>query len=108
MVVWWGTPVEITSALARRNREDQLVGLSLAQARRRLSVLREQWVRVMPVDSLIHRAERLLWVHSLRSADAQQLAAALIACEEDTRESVFHCADRRLREAAEREGFQVR
>jgi hypothetical protein len=44
---------------------------------------------------------------SLRAADALQLAAALIWCEEQPAGEVFVCLDDRLREAARREGFTL-
>lgn len=108
MVTWWGTSLEISSALARRHREDILNKRQLDQAKDRLQALQKQWIRVMPVEPLIRRADRLLWLHPLRAADAFQFAAAMIACHEDTQRCLFHCADQRLLEAATREGFQVR
>jgi len=46
-------------------------------------------------------------VHSLRAADALQLAAALIWTEETTAGAEFVCLDQNLREAALKEGFTV-
>ncbi len=107
MVTWWGSSVEITSALARREREGILADKQLDQAKIRLQRLKEQWTRVMPVEAVLRRAERLLWLHPLRSADALQLAAALCACQENTQAAAFHCADLRLLEAAGKEGFTL-
>jgi len=53
------------------------------------------------------RAERLLSVHTLRAADAFQLAAALIWTQESPRGFELVCLDQNLREAAFREGFTV-
>lgn len=108
LVTWWGTATELVSAIARRHREGLLPNPQLKLTKARLDALQEQWVRVMPVEPLIRRAERLLWLHPLRAADAMQLAAALIACREDTRQCEFYCADQRLLEAATREGFVIR
>jgi len=52
-------------------------------------------------------AARLLRVHLLRSADALQLAAALVACDHRPHAWQFVCLDARLCAAAEREGFKV-
>jgi predicted nucleic acid-binding protein len=52
-------------------------------------------------------ATRLLRVHPLRAADALQLAAAIIAAEDDPRSLPFVTLDDRLALAAEREGFPV-
>jgi hypothetical protein len=48
-----------------------------------------------------------LALHDLRAADALQLAAALIACDEQPALLPFVTLDRRLADAARREGFRV-
>jgi hypothetical protein len=50
---------------------------------------------------------RLLRVHPLRAADALQLAAVMIATEENVRRVPFMCFDDRLADAARLEGFEV-
>jgi hypothetical protein len=50
---------------------------------------------------------RLLSTHALRTADGLQLAAALAWCEEEPSADTFVGLDRRLREAARREGFAL-
>lgn len=107
VVVWWGTRLELRSALERRRREQVLSEAAHAAAARRLEALRKQWVVVGPSEFCLERADRLVTIHPLRAADAFQLSAALLACEEHTREAEFHCSDKRLSEAAEREGFRV-
>ena len=52
-------------------------------------------------------AERLLRVHSLRAADAFQLAAMIEAGAGDPRELDVVCFDDRLAKAIVREGFRV-
>jgi hypothetical protein len=49
----------------------------------------------------------LLNTHPLRAADAVQLAAALVACEERPQVLSFVCVDDCLRESARKEGFPV-
>ena len=107
MVVWWTTPVEIASAVARREREG---GLSLADASNvleRLRALERAWHQVVPGDALRGRAQRLLRVHPLRAADSLQLAAALTAAGDDPGSMPFVCLDQRLADAARREGLEV-
>jgi uncharacterized protein len=58
---------------------------------------------VLPVKA---RAKRLLGVHSLRAADALQLAAALTPVYDDPLGHSFVCLDARLSEAR-REGFTL-
>ena len=107
MVVWWGTRIECISALARCARENRLNAVNFAEARRRLAVLGGNWDEVQPNDDVRASAERVVTVHSLRAADAIQLAAAVAACRGATAGLPFVSLDTRLREAAAREGFTV-
>ena len=72
-----------------------------------LVALSREWSEVLPSEGLRARAERLLGVHSLRAADAFQLAAALLWSRGETRMHALVSLDERLREAAEREGFRL-
>jgi len=73
-IVWWGTEVEAISALARRAREGGLDGAGYRQARSMLVLLATSWSEVRPSLRAHSVAERLLQAHSLRAADALQLA----------------------------------
>jgi predicted nucleic acid-binding protein len=107
LVVWWATRTECLSALARRRREERLAATAEQRARRALLSLAAEWSEILPTDALRERAERLLAVHPLRSADAFQLAAALVWSRGDTRAHAVVSFDDRLRAAADREGFPV-
>ena len=107
LVVWWATRVECISALARRRRENALSIDAEQQARTVLVTLAAEWSEVQPTEQVRHRAERLLMVHSLRAADALQLAAALLWTEEATSGFELVCLDQNLRDAAAKEGFPV-
>ncbi|MFO0581922.1 MAG: type II toxin-antitoxin system VapC family toxin [Anaeromyxobacter sp.] len=107
LLVWWGTPVECTSALARREREGALAAAAVTEASGRLRKLAEAWQEVLAVDPVRATAQRLLRVHPLRAADALQLAAAVVASEHEPASLPFVCLDERLSEAAAREGFPV-
>ena len=107
MVVWWGTPVECCSALARVEREGGLDSDVLVEAGRRLQDLQRAWHEVQPAGFLRETAIRMLRVHPLRSMDALQLAAATIVAENRPSLLDFVCLDRRLAVAAQREGFRV-
>jgi uncharacterized protein len=107
MLVWWGTPVECTSALARRERESALAAGGVTAAAERLRTLSAAWEEILPADVVGSTAQRVLRVHPLRAADALQLAAAIVASEHDTQSLAFVCLDDRLGEAAAREGFPV-
>ncbi len=107
MLAWWGTPVEIASALARREREGLLTADDVTTALTTVHALAESWHEIVPSDSIRRTAARLLRAHPLRAADSLQLAAALIAAEHDPTTLEFVCLDVRLARAAQREGFVV-
>ncbi len=107
MLVWWGTTVEVVSALARRERQGALTDVAVADAVTRLRLLADYWEEVVPSDSVRRTAERLLRSHPLRAADSLQLAAALTAAEQVPTALEFVCLDERLAQAARREGFVI-
>lgn len=107
VVVWFGTLAEIESALTRRKREGGMPGPLEFIIRARLAAITSRWIEVAPTNEVRTRAIRLLRTHALRSADAFQLAAALIFCREQTSHLPFLTADLRLRSAADAEGFLV-
>lgn len=107
VVTWWATPVECASAIARGEREGALGGRQASEAYGRLDGLAPSWIRVLPSDEIQELARRLLRVHPLRSADALQLAAAVIAAERRPPTLTVVTLDDRLAAAAEREGFRL-
>jgi predicted nucleic acid-binding protein len=107
IVVWWMTHSECLSALSRRNREAVLTSDDERKARAVLDVLASGWSEVQPTEMVRQRAERLLSIHPLRTADAFQLAAALIWSQETPRGLEFVCLDNNLRESALKEGFSM-
>ena len=107
MVVWWGTPVELVSAISRRERDGSLTLAAATSAIERVRALERAWHQVVPTDSLRGRAQRLLRVHPLRAADSLQLAAALSVSGNDPASVSFVSLDQRLADAARREGLDV-
>ena len=107
VVIWWATPLEVQSAIYRRHRTAPLPSPAMRQATDRLRAFVEHSDTVAPTDELRHRAGRLVAVHPLRAADALQLAAALIWCEDQPQSETFVSLDERLRSAATNEGFAV-
>jgi predicted nucleic acid-binding protein len=106
IVVWLLTPVEVISALTRRLREKSLKPIELSKAKEQLTALEKAWSEVISVERVRDRARRLLETHPLRAADSLQLAAALLASEENPQAFPFVTLDERLGGAAEREGFK--
>ena len=106
-VVWWGSLVEIQSAISRLYR---LGHLSLGQKQKafgQLEILNRSWREILPADQVREIARRLLDTHELRAADSLQLAAALTWCGERPAHRTFVCGDERLSKSAAAVGFEV-
>ncbi len=107
-VVWWATPVEIASVLARLMRMRQLDTRDWAKANRLAKSLAGSWSVIQPSDALRATSIQLVNRYDLRAADAFQLAAALEWCEYVPQGRVFLTADQKLRDAALLSGFDAR
>lgn len=107
MVVWWGTPVETRSALARLVHEERLDPTEAKQAVKLLSQLRAAWNEILPTEQVRRLAETLPDTYTVRAAEAFQLAASLVWCGERPGRRPFVCFDDRLALAAEAAGFTV-
>jgi hypothetical protein len=108
IIVWWGTIVEATSAVARRERDGTLSPDAAANSLALLSDIASRWVEVPPSETLRDYARRLLRIHGLKAADGLQLAAALTAAVGEPGRLDFVCRDTRLADAAGREGLKIR
>lgn len=106
-VIWWLTPVEISGALARLVRMGQLAAGQLLKADKLATELALSWFVIQPLEAVRLHAMQLVRHHDLRAADALQLAAALEWCNRNPNGRAFIAADRRLREAAALQGFDV-
>jgi len=104
LVVWWVSPIECASAIARLHREGHLTDEQEVAARDLLATVRVSWFEMQPGDAIRELALRLLRVHPLRAADALQLAAALEWAGSPVSDA-FVTFDGRLSAAARREGF---
>lgn len=107
ILAWWGTTVEIASALARREREKLLAAAEVEAALATAHQLADSWHEIVPSVPVRRTAERLLRVHPLRAAQSLQLAAALVAADHDPTTLEIVCLDARLATAARREGFKL-
>jgi uncharacterized protein len=72
-----------------------------------LDLLVRDWMEICDLDSAKTRAQRLMEVHPLRTADSLQLAAALLGVFDRPRGFEFVTFDDVLARAAEKEGFSV-
>ena len=105
--VWWATPVECASAVARRERLGLIDATERAEILARLAAMTPAWQLMEPTAEIRETAIRLLQTHDLRAADALQLAAAFAAAEGRPSTLAFVSLDARLNEAAVREGFRL-
>ena len=107
VIVWWATRAECTQPLCRRHQEGSLNDEEKRQAQARLEALAGRWSEVQPSDEVRELAEQCLTKHALKTADALQLSAALLWCENEPEGRAFVCSNGALRTAANDEGFQV-
>ncbi|HSZ21211.1 MAG TPA: type II toxin-antitoxin system VapC family toxin [Candidatus Acidoferrum sp.] len=106
-VVWWGSPIEIQSAICRLHRERTLTDAGKQAAVTRLEMLSRTWREISAGDRLRELALDLLHDHPLKSVESFQMAAALIWCGERPAKRPFVCADQKLSRAARSVGFAV-
>ncbi len=106
-IVWWGSIVESYSAFARLRRDRSLSPDDEGEVLTVLSELADAWTEIEPSDDIREITRRLLRNYPLRAADSLQLAAAIVWCDKTPKGHHFVCLDKRLREAAVREGFTV-
>lgn len=107
LALWWGTPVECSSSFARLRREGSLSTDDEQHLRRLVDQLTQSGTEVSPSEQVRATARRLLLRHPLRAADSMQLAAALVWAANLPDDLGFVCLDKRLRDAAQVEGFTL-
>jgi hypothetical protein len=108
LAVWWGTPVEVATALAGLAREGLLSAQGLLEAQNRLHVLLRSCTEVLPSERLRGFALAYLRRDTVRSDHAFELAAAMVWSGEEPRQAAFVCDDDLLAAAATEIGFSVR
>jgi len=107
VVAWTLTPVELVSALRQLLRDGALAERAAREAEELARELMARAHIVSDVERVKAITIRLLRVHSLRAADALQLGAALAWSDGHAEGAVLHTFDKRLADAASREGFRV-
>ena len=101
------TYAETHAAFSRRTREGRLTRQTTRRLALRFDRDWESYDVVTLSEHVLSFARQMLYRHALRSADAIHLASALLlARTSPTVRWVFVCADGRLCDAAEAEGFQ--
>jgi predicted nucleic acid-binding protein len=104
-VVAWTASIEAAGAIYRAVRLGALGESNARRAFGRLAELEKRWTEIVATDHVRHSAIGVLATFDLRSADAIQLASALVWCKDKPRNRTFVCFDRRLAEAARSVGF---
>lgn len=107
MTTWMMTRIEVVSAVARRKREQPELAALWERAIREVHEVASRWIEIWDADAARLNAERIVMEHPLRTADALQLGAALVAADGDPQSLELVTLDRRLADAARREGFPV-
>lgn len=107
-VALWGlTRLELVSAVERRAREGRLPAAHRVGALRRIAAFADIAHEVTDLLSVRSKSVALLARHAIRAADAAQLGAALVVADPDPSSLTMVVLDRRLAEAAAREGLDV-
>jgi predicted nucleic acid-binding protein len=107
LTIWWGTTVEVHSALNRLAQEGKLNPKSQKAALNLWQGLEATARIVNPVDRVRELAKDLPRAYGLRAMDSFQLAAALVWCQEKPHHRPFITADFELSQAATQAGFAV-
>ena len=107
VAVWWGTLVDCTSALVRRERGGSITADARDKGFVALGDVSQLWFALGPTEALREAAVRAVRVHGLAGGDAFQLAAALDWAEGRPAGRTFVSLDNELRAAAVLEGFTV-
>ncbi len=107
VIVWTMSKVEVFSALCRRFRQNGINEGVFDSAKKRIDGFFDAAFEIVSVPKVKERALRLLQIHSLKAADALQLAAALIVTQEVPAKLTFMSFDEQLNIAAKREGFII-
>jgi predicted nucleic acid-binding protein len=101
------TYAETHAAFSRRTREGRLTRETTRKLAQRFDKDWESYDIVIMSDDVLRLARHILYGYPLRSADAIHLASALLLARTTPADRwSFICADGRLCDAAEAEGFQ--
>jgi predicted nucleic acid-binding protein len=106
-VVWWGTPIEIASALARLLRMQLLNAEQWARSRQLALEFTDEWSTIQPVATIRSQAIDLVNRYDLHAADSLQLSAAMTWSACAAQGHTFLTLDQKLRDAALLSGFDA-
>jgi predicted nucleic acid-binding protein len=107
VAVWWATPVECASAVARLEREGALPSAAAAESFKRLDALARSWIEVEPVDEIRVTARRRAPGIPVAGRGRPATGGGGDRRRETAADPLVVTLDQRLREAAEKEGFSA-
>jgi uncharacterized protein len=107
ITTWMMTRVEVLAAIARKRRERPDMVALWNRAVRDVNEISLRWIEIYDAVAARIHAERIVLDYPLRTADALQLGAALVAADGDPQSLELVTLDRRLAQAARHEGFPV-
>lgn len=90
VVVWWATPVEIASALARLLRMGQIDSNDYAKTRDLAQTLADSWFVVQPSEQLRTQATELIGHYALHAADCKTGRSAAVVRRQTPRPRFLH------------------
>lgn len=105
--VWWAASVEISSALARLERENLINLQKRLKAEKRLEILEKAWFEIQPTLRIKELARTFPVQYKTKAADSLQLAAALVWCKENPKNKDFVSGDAHLIKVAQSVGFKI-
>jgi predicted nucleic acid-binding protein len=94
--VWWESSIEISSALARLERENKISMQQRLKAEKRLEILETVWVEIQPEVRIKELAKTFPVKYRMKAADSLQLASAMIWCREQPKGKDFVSGDKKL------------
>lgn len=103
--VWWATSIEISSALARIERENKITNQQRLNAENRLKMLEKVWFEILPNLRIKELAKTFPTQFNMKAADSLQLASALVWCNEKPKGKIFISGDGHLIKIAQNIGF---
>lgn len=105
--VWWETSVEISSAIARIERENKITIQQRLNAEKRLEILEKVWTEIQPNSRIKELARTFPAKYKMKAADSLQLAVALVWCKEKPKGKDFVSGDEHLIKVAKTIGFTI-
>jgi predicted nucleic acid-binding protein len=107
LVAWWGTSIEIASAIQRLTRTGDISQQEGQASHLRRKKLVKTFRTIQAEGPVLEQAEAIILKYPVKAADAMQLAAAMVWTMLDPVGSTFISGDRQVLAVAKELGFEV-